>query len=109
MRYEGRLSDGTVFDRRGHNSPKRRAAPAGADAARAGPAVSSCDDGTTFAFEVGQGKVIRAWDVAVASMAVGERAQLLCRADYAYGDAGAPPDIPPDSTLVFVIDLLSVN
>jgi FKBP-type peptidyl-prolyl cis-trans isomerase len=59
------------------------------------PSRRSCDDGTTFTFEVGAAKVIRAWDAAVATMAVGERAQLTCAPEYAYGAAGSPPDIPP--------------
>jgi peptidylprolyl isomerase len=42
-------------------------------------------------------------------MAVGERAELTCRADYAYGDAGSEPDIPPGATLVFTLTLLSVR
>ncbi len=58
-------------------------------------APRSCDDGTTFSFELGAGKVIRGWDVGVAGMAVGESVQLVCRAEYAYGAAGSPPDIPP--------------
>ena len=69
----------------------------------------SCDDGTTFGFQVGAGKVIRGWDVGVATMRVGERAELVCRADYAYGEAGSPPDIPPGATLTFVVELLEVK
>ena len=83
MTYEGRLSDGTVFD--------------------------SCDDGTSFGFQVGRGMVIRGWDVGVATMRVGERAELVCRSDYAYGAAGSPPDIPADAVLTFVVELLAVK
>jgi peptidylprolyl isomerase len=42
-------------------------------------------------------------------MRVGERAELVCRADYAYGDAGSPPDIPPGATLTFDVELLEVK
>ena len=96
--YEGRLDDGTVFDRRGSNSSRMRALAAGmhadADPCHLRPSPS-CDDGTTLMFEVGAGRVIRAWDVGVATMRVGERARLVCRADYSYGDAGSAPDVPP--------------
>ena len=42
-------------------------------------------------------------------MKVGGRRQLVIPPDQAYGAQGQPPDIPPDSTLVFVIDLLAIN
>lgn len=42
-------------------------------------------------------------------MRVGELAELVCRADYAYGDAGSPPDIPPGATLTFDVELLEVK
>ena len=102
MTYEGRLSDGTVFDR-------CEKSVAACWAGVSPTARNSCDDGTTFTFEVGKGKVIRGWDVGVATMRVGERAELVCRSDAAYGAAGSPPDIPPDATLTFVVELLQVK
>lgn len=54
-------------------------------------------------------QVIRAWDEGVAQMSVGQRAKLTCSPDYAYGDRGFPPVIPPASTLIFDVELLSFN
>jgi len=53
------------------------------------------------------GKVIKAWDVGVASMKKGELARLTCKPEYAYGAGGMPPTIPPEATLVFEVELLS--
>ncbi len=50
--------------------------------------------------------MIKGWDVAVASMYKGEVAQLECRPDYAYGENGSPPKIPPNATLCFEVELL---
>jgi len=45
--------------------------------------------------------VIKGWDEGVATMSKGERANLTCTPDFAYGDRGFPPVIPPSSTLIF--------
>ena len=42
-------------------------------------------------------------------MSVGEKARLTCTPDYAYGARGFPPVIPPNSTLVFEVELLSIR
>lgn len=52
------------------------------------------------------GRVIKAWDAGVKTMKKGERAVLTCSAPYAYGEAGSPPAIPPNATLVFEVELL---
>jgi peptidylprolyl isomerase len=67
---------------------------------------SSRDRGQAFKFRIGQGQVIQAWDQGFASMKVGEKAILKCRSDYAYGDGGSPPKIPPKATLLFDVELL---
>nr|GMC94206.1 peptidyl-prolyl cis-trans isomerase FKBP20-1 [Ipomoea batatas] len=54
------------------------------------------EDNTVFTFEIGKGSVIKAWDVALRTMKVGEVAVITCKPDYAYGSAGSPPDIPPE-------------
>mmetsp|Transcript_12157 Transcript_12157/g.25162 ORF Transcript_12157/g.25162 Transcript_12157/m.25162 type:complete len:486 (+) Transcript_12157:116-1573(+) len=67
---------------------------------------SSVDRGKPFKFDLGQGMVIRAWDEGFTSMKVGEKAILKCSPDYAYGASGSPPAIPPNSTLLFEVELL---
>lgn len=49
------------------------------------------------------GQVIKAWDIGVATMRVGEVSQFICKPEYAYGAAGSPPKIPPNATLVFEV------
>jgi len=67
---------------------------------------SSRDRGTPFQFVLGTGNVIKGWDIGFASMTVGEKAILTCTADYAYGESGSPPKIPPNATLQFEVELL---
>ena len=70
---------------------------------------SSRDRGDKFSFKIGMGQVIKGWDEGVAQMSVGERAELTCTPDYAYGAGGYPPVIPPNSTLVFDVELFSCD
>ncbi|KAL6123687.1 hypothetical protein ACLB2K_076206 [Fragaria x ananassa] len=67
------------------------------------------EDNTIFSFEIGKGSVIKAWDVALRTMKVGEIAKITCKPEYAYGSAGSPPDIPPDATLIFEVELVACN
>ncbi len=59
-----------------------------------------------FTFVLGRGQVIPGWDKGVAGMRVGGRRELIIPAAEAYGKEGKPPAIPPNSPLVFVVDLL---
>ncbi|ESP05114.1 hypothetical protein LOTGIDRAFT_102242 [Lottia gigantea] len=68
---------------------------------------SSRDRGEKFEFTLGTGQVIKAWDLGVASMKKGEVSRLTCQSDYAYGDSGSPPKIPPKATLIFEVELFS--
>ena len=68
---------------------------------------SSRDRPGNFKFTIGQGQVIKGWDKGVATMQKGEKAELFCRADYAYGESGSPPKIPGGATLKFEVELLS--
>ena len=70
---------------------------------------SSYDDGTPFEFQLGGGNVILGWDQGLEGMKVGGRRQLIVPPDLAYGKQGQPPAIGPNATLVFVIELASVN
>eukprot|EP01083_Nonionella_stella_P008095 23377_1 len=82
VHYVGTLLDGTKFD-------------------------SSRDRADPFNFELGKGKVIKGWDLGVATMTLGEKAILTCAADYAYGEEGSGAKIPGGATLKFEVELLS--
>merc|ERR1712142_497314 len=60
--------------------------------------------GKPFKFKLGAGQVIKGWDVGVLGMKVGGKRKLTIPPHMAYGAAGAPPDIPPNSSLVFDIE-----
>lgn len=70
---------------------------------------SSFTAGQPFDFTLGQGAVIPGWDEGIEGMKVGGRRHLIIPPDMAYGAQGRPPDIKPNETLVFVVDLLAVN
>ncbi len=84
VHYTGTLTDGKKFD-------------------------SSRDRGTPFRFKLGLGQVIRGWDEGVAKLSVGQRAKLTCSPDYAYGPRGYPGVIPPNATLIFDVELISIE
>jgi len=83
MRYIGKLKNGKVFD--------------------------SNKKGKPFSFKLGVGQVIKGWDVGVAGMTPGGERRLTIPAALAYGKRGAPPDIPPNSDLIFDIKCISVS
>jgi peptidylprolyl isomerase len=62
-----------------------------------------------FTFQLGAGMVIPGWDQGVEGMKVGGRRELIIPPGLAYGQAGSPPAIGPNETLIFVIDLLAVE
>lgn len=84
MHYSGTLTDGTKFD-------------------------SSYDRGDPFEFNLGASEVIKGWDMGVSGMKVGGKRKLTIPPDLAYGEAGSGASIPPNSTLIFEVELLKVE
>jgi peptidylprolyl isomerase len=70
---------------------------------------ASWDRGEPFSFTLGASQVIPGWDQGVAGMKVGGRRELIIPPELGYGSAGAPPAIPPNETLIFVVDLLAAK
>lgn len=70
---------------------------------------ASWDRNEPFSFRLGAGEVIPGWDQGVVGMKVNGRRELTIPPNLAYGSAGSPPAIPPNETLIFMIDLVSVN
>jgi FKBP-type peptidyl-prolyl cis-trans isomerase FkpA len=84
VHYTGWLTDGKKFD-------------------------SSKDHGQPFSFALGRGQVIQGWDEGVVGMKVGGRRKLTIPPEMGYGKQGFPGAIPPNSTLVFEVELLETG
>ena len=84
VHYTGTLTDGSKFD-------------------------SSLDRGQPFDIILGAGQVIQGWDQGIVGMKVGGQRKLTTPPEMGYGARGFPPVIPPNSTLVFVVQLLAVS
>lgn len=70
---------------------------------------SSVDRNEPFSFVLGAGMVIPGWDLGVAQMKNGDKVKLTIPPELAYGREGYPGAIPPNSTLIFEIELLDIS
>lgn len=84
VHYTGYLGDGKIFD-------------------------SSISRGQPISFPIGTGKVIKGWDEGIALLKVGEKARLLIPSALAYGERGAGGVIPPNTDLIFDVELMGVK
>ncbi|KAL5232731.1 hypothetical protein ACI65C_000141 [Semiaphis heraclei] len=74
-----------------------------------GKVFDSMQKGPGFTFGLQRGEVIKGWDIGIAGMKVGGKRKVICPPNMAYGAKGSPPEIPPNSTLVFDVELKHVN
>jgi len=70
---------------------------------------SSVDRDEPFAFVLGAGMVIAGWDLGVAQMKIGDKVKMTIPPELAYGRDGYPGAIPPNSTLIFEVELLGIG
>ncbi len=84
VHYTGLLTNGTKFD-------------------------SSLDRNEPIAFPLGTGKVIKGWDEGIVRLRVGDQAMLVIPPQLGYGAKGAGGAIPPDATLIFIVEVVGVK
>lgn len=70
---------------------------------------SSVDRDEPFSFVLGAGQVIPGWDLGVAKLKVGDKAKFTIPPELGYGREGYPGAIPPNATLIFVVELLKIG
>ncbi|MDT7571828.1 MAG: hypothetical protein QOE05_2002 [Actinomycetota bacterium] len=70
---------------------------------------ASWDNGQDFDFDLGAGRVIQGWDQGLVGMKQGGRRQLVIPPQLGYGDQAQGEDIPANSTLIFVVDLVKIG
>lgn len=70
---------------------------------------SSLDRNEPFSFSLGAGRVIKGWDEGIQKLRVGDRATFFIPPQLGYGSRGAGGVIPPDATLIFIVEVVGVK
>lgn len=70
---------------------------------------SSLDRGQPIEFPLGKGRVIKGWDEGISKLRIGEQATLIIPAELGYGARGAGGVIPPNATLIFLVELVGIK
>ncbi len=70
---------------------------------------SSLDRGEPFSFPLGAGRVIKGWDEGFGKLRIGDHAILTIPPSIGYGARGAGGVIPPNATLIFIVEVLGVK
>jgi len=70
---------------------------------------SSLDRGQPIEFPLGKGRVIKGWDEGIAKLRIGEQATLIIPPELGYGARGAGGIIPPNATLIFLVELVGIK
>lgn len=119
--YEDLTGDGGVLKRVTKAAAGERVVPENGDKVQVnyvgthrGVEFDRNHGGYPFEFVIGEGKVVKGWEIAFPTIAVGESAELKLSAAYGYGDEGSPGDskktsIPPGATLVFQVELVAIK
>ncbi len=84
VHYIGKLEDGTIFD-------------------------NSYEKGRPLTFTLGQGRVIQGWEIGIEGMREGGKRKLTIPPELGYGESGVRGMIPPNSTLIFEVELIKIK
>ena len=83
VEYSSRLEDGTVFDQSDEGNPK--------------------------VFPIGTGTLLKGWDLAIQTMKLGEKAEIIIEPEYAYGEEGAGDLVPKNAKIYCTTQIVKID